>query len=71
VQVKNKPCDRGSEHAFILGSMVCTVANNKMFHGAGGERPKGKIILLSYQCISRSRKFIPKMDRWVNIAKTS
>jgi hypothetical protein len=41
VQVKNKPCDRGSEHAFILGSMVCTVANNKMFHGASGEKAKG------------------------------
>jgi hypothetical protein len=27
VQVKNKPCDEGTEHAFILGSMVCTVAN--------------------------------------------
>jgi hypothetical protein len=28
VQVKNKPCDRGTEHAFILGSMDCTVANS-------------------------------------------
>jgi hypothetical protein len=29
VQVKNKPCDGGSEHGFILGSMVWTVANSK------------------------------------------
>jgi hypothetical protein len=28
VQVKNKPRYGGSEHAFILGSMVYTVANN-------------------------------------------
>jgi hypothetical protein len=28
VQVKNKPHDRGSEHVFILGSMVCTVVNS-------------------------------------------
>ncbi len=27
VQVKNKPCDEGMGHAFILGSMVCMVAN--------------------------------------------
>ncbi len=27
LQVKNKPCDRESEHAFILGSMVCMVTN--------------------------------------------
>jgi hypothetical protein len=24
-RVKNKPCDRESDHAFILGSMDCTV----------------------------------------------
>jgi hypothetical protein len=27
VQVKNKPRDGGTKHAFILGSVVCTVAN--------------------------------------------
>jgi hypothetical protein len=29
IQVKNKPCDGETEHAFILGSMDCTVANSK------------------------------------------
>jgi hypothetical protein len=28
LQVKNKPRDGESEHAFILGSMVCTVVKN-------------------------------------------
>jgi hypothetical protein len=28
LQVKNKPHDGESEHAFILGSMGCTVADN-------------------------------------------
>jgi hypothetical protein len=28
LKVTNKPCDRKSEHAFILGSVVCTVPNN-------------------------------------------
>ncbi len=28
MQVKNKPCDREMEHAFILGSMDSTVANS-------------------------------------------
>ncbi len=28
VQVKNKTCDGGTEHVFILGSIDCTVANN-------------------------------------------
>ncbi len=28
LQVKNKPRDEESEHAFILGSMDCTVVNN-------------------------------------------
>ncbi len=27
LQVKNKPCDRETEHAFILGSMDCMVVN--------------------------------------------
>ncbi len=27
-KVKNKPCDGEAEHAFILDSMDCTVANN-------------------------------------------
>jgi hypothetical protein len=27
VHVKNEPCDRGFEHAVILGSIVCMVAN--------------------------------------------
>jgi hypothetical protein len=36
VQVKNKPREGGWEHAFILGSMVCTVANNS--HWSRGER---------------------------------
>jgi hypothetical protein len=29
VQVKNKPRDRNNGHAFILGSMDCTVANKR------------------------------------------
>ncbi len=28
VQVKNKPRDEGTEHAFILGSIDCTVVNS-------------------------------------------
>jgi hypothetical protein len=31
VQVKNKHCDEGAEHAFILGSTVYMVANNNVY----------------------------------------
>jgi hypothetical protein len=27
LQIKNKLCDRETDHAFIIGSMNCTVAN--------------------------------------------
>jgi hypothetical protein len=35
LQVKNKPHDTKSEHAFILGSMDCTVANNCLIASSG------------------------------------
>jgi hypothetical protein len=34
MQVENKPYDRGSENAFILGSMVCTVAKRVRQEGS-------------------------------------
>jgi hypothetical protein len=34
LQAKNKACDREMEHAFILGSMDCTVAKTCVLFGA-------------------------------------